>query len=318
MTEEFSPELRHQMALLQERYQALNQDLTAYAEGWRYMEFLTYWDYIHLDTLLTLQNPKTAIPDEKIFIMYHQITELYFRLCLHEYEQIASEIPTVAGLKKRAHRINRYFENLIRSFEVMVDGMDLDQFLQFRLALMPASGFQSAQYRMIEICSTDMRQLVARHVRPELPDNASIEQMMEVAYWKWGATESATGTKTLTLLQFEEKYHNRLVQHAKEYERGNLWVKYNQLSEADQKDPELLAEIKELDMNVNVTWPLMHYKSAVRYLQKKPSDIPATGGTNWPKYLAPRMQKRVFYPSLWTEAELENWGKPLEREAQKQ
>ncbi|RYF74408.1 MAG: tryptophan 2,3-dioxygenase, partial [Cytophagaceae bacterium] len=86
MPSTLSPELLYQIEQLQERYASLNQDLTAYAEGWRYSEFLTYWDYIHLDTLLTLQNPKTAIPDEKIFIMYHQITELYFRLCLHEYE----------------------------------------------------------------------------------------------------------------------------------------------------------------------------------------------------------------------------------------
>jgi tryptophan 2,3-dioxygenase len=50
-------------------------------DGLLYADFLTYWDYIHLDTLLSLQSPKTPFPDEEIFIIYHQITELYFKLC---------------------------------------------------------------------------------------------------------------------------------------------------------------------------------------------------------------------------------------------
>jgi tryptophan 2,3-dioxygenase len=67
---------------------------------------------------------------------------------------------------------------------------------------------------------------------------------------------------------------------------------------------------------VNVNWPLAHYKSAVRYLQKDPADIAATGGTNWQKYLPPRFQRRVFFPELWSPQELEEWGKSwVKREA---
>jgi tryptophan 2,3-dioxygenase len=47
----------------------------------------------------------------------------------------------------------------------------------------------------------------------------------------------------------------------------------------------------------------------VKYLQKDPVDIAATGGTNWQKYLPPRFQKRIFYHELWSQEELENWGK---------
>ena len=54
---------------------------------------------------------------------------------------------------------------------------------------------------------------------------------------------------------------------------------------------------------------MVHYKSAVRYLQQDPSDIAATGGTNWQKYLPPRFQKRIFYPTIWSEKEKEEWGK---------
>jgi len=68
----------------------MGQSLDSYLDGLLLSNYLTYWDYIQVDTLLTLQNPKTDFPDEKIFIMYHQITELYFKLSLHEMEQIAN------------------------------------------------------------------------------------------------------------------------------------------------------------------------------------------------------------------------------------
>ena len=68
----------------------MGQDMESYLDGLLISNYLTYWDYVHLDKLLALQNPKTDFPDEVIFIMYHQITELYFKLVLHEMEQIAN------------------------------------------------------------------------------------------------------------------------------------------------------------------------------------------------------------------------------------
>ena len=67
--------------------------------------------------------------------------------------------------------------------------------------------------------------------------------------------------------------------------------------------------LRQNDVNVNINWPLAHYKSAVRYLARQDKDVAATGGTNWQKYLPPRFQKRIFYPSLWSSEEHENWGK---------
>jgi tryptophan 2,3-dioxygenase len=289
----------------------MGQDLISYLDGLLYAEYLTYWDYIHLDTLLSLQSPKTAFPDEHIFIIYHQITELYFKLSLNEFSQLAArEKVDGAYLLQRIQRINNYFENLVRSFDIMVDGMEPGQFLKFRMSLLPASGFQSAQYRMIEICSTDMLRLVDKDVRDEFEKNPpSIEKMFEHIYWKAGATELATGKKTLTLRQFEEKYSFELTRLAKEYQGKNLRVLYRALTAEEQKDPKLINALKMLDVNVNVNWPLSHYKSAVRYLQKDPEDIAATGGTNWQKYLPPRFQKRIFYPELWSDQELGEWGK---------
>ncbi|MHA6247879.1 tryptophan 2,3-dioxygenase family protein [Pontibacter sp. CAU 1760] len=310
MEHKFDPEVLEQLKRLEEKYVPLGQNLAAYLEGLYHTDFLNYWDYIHLDTLLSLQNPRTNIPDEKIFIMYHQITELYFKLCLEEYRQLGEAQEMSADLfLRRINRINRYFDNLINSFEVMVEGMDPKQFLQFRMALMPASGFQSVQYRMIEIASTDLRNLADKAKRAALGLESTHEELMGCIYWREGATEIASGAKTLTLLQFEEKYTAQLLHFAKDYQHKNAWAVYKRLPDADQQRPDLKEALRMLDSHVNVDWPLMHYKSAVRYLQKDPEVLAATGGTNWQKYLPPRFQKRIFYPSLWTDQEIDEWGK---------
>ncbi len=310
---ELKPEIVDRIKLLDEKFQAMGQDLSSYLDGLLYADYLTYWDYIHLDTLLSLQTPKTQIPDEEIFIMYHQITELYFKLSLHEYNQLAEKKELdVTFLTDRINRINRYFEGLITSFDIMVDGMDPKQFLKFRMSLLPASGFQSGQYRMIEICSTTFKNLVAKDVRESFSDevnNEQIEKMYEHIYWKAGATELASGKKTLTLLQFENKYQKIFIELAQKFKHTNLLALYKSLSAEDQKNEKLILALRQMDVNVNINWPLSHYKSAVRYLQKDPEDIAATGGTNWQKYLPPRFQKRIFYPELWSQEEIAEWGK---------
>ncbi|WP_316835599.1 tryptophan 2,3-dioxygenase family protein [Pedobacter nutrimenti] len=306
---ELTPEIIEKLNKLQEKYTAMGQDMSAYLDGLLYADFLTYWDYIHLDTLLSLQSPKTPFPDEEIFIMYHQITELYFKLSLHEFKQVASHPSlTVAFFTERVKRINAYFNALTTSFDVMVNGMEKEQFLKFRMSLLPASGFQSGQYRMIEISATDFNRLIDKNKREELA-NASIEEQFEHIYWKYGATELATGKQTLTLKQFMNKYAEQFLQLIKEREETNFAALYQKFA-ADGHDVSKLAEeLQYLDLFVNVEWPLSHYKSAVRYLERDPVDIAATGGTNWQKYLPPRFQKRIFYPFLWTKEQIDEWGK---------
>ena len=322
---ELKKEIVDRVNQLQEKFSLVGQSLESYLDGLLLSNYLTYWDYIQVDTLLTLQNPKTDFPDEEIFIMYHQITELYFKLSLHEMTQIANngkiiqpnghdmgwkEKLDVNYFTERLTRINRYFESLTKSFEIMVDGMEKEQFLRYRMALLPASGFQSAQYRKIEICATDFFNLVDKKVRPTLVGkNPTIEEMFQNIYWNKGATELSTGKKTLTLNQFEKKYGAEFIALAKDYQSKNMWAKYKSLSDDDQKNPKLINALKELDVNININWPLMHYKSAVRYLQQNTEDIAATGGTNWQKYLPPRFQKRIFYPEIWSAQEHEDWGK---------
>jgi tryptophan 2,3-dioxygenase len=307
---EITPELHEKLEQLNLKYASLGENLQSYLEGLLYADVTTYWDYIQLDTLLTLQKPKTNFPDETVFIMYHQITELYFKLALREFEQLGAKADlTKAFFISRVTRINRYFDALIKSFEIMIEGMDRAEFLKFRMSLLPASGFQSAQYRQIEIFSTDFLQLVAKDRRESFSLTSDIKDMFEHIYWKEGATEVTTGKKTLTLTQFEEKYRESFIALGEKCRSKNLWQTYLRLSPEDQADETVKQALRENDTNVNVNWPLAHYKSAVRYLARDHEDVAATGGTNWQKYLPPRFQKRIFYPSLWTTEEHENWGK---------
>lgn len=300
-----------QLTKLEEKYEAMGQDLSSYLDGLLYSDYLTYWDYIHLDTLLSLQSPRTAIPDEKIFILYHQVTELYFRMILNEMEQATFTDPIgEQTFLKRLKRINRYLDHLIDSFDVMTDGMDQDQFLAFRMALLPASGFQSAQYRKIEIHATDFINLVNLNKREEMQGESDISKLYEHLYWKAGATELATGKKTLTLKQFEAKYGKEFIEMGENLSDCNLLRKYHDHYEGNK---EISDQLKMLDQKANVDWPLQHLKSATRYLQRDPEVIKASGGTNWQKYLPPRRQRIIYYPELWTKEEISDWGQKFKK-----
>lgn len=307
---EISRELQERLELLNAKYQAIGQDLISYLDGLLYSDVTTYWDYIQLETLLSLQKPKTKIQDEVIFIIYHQITELYFKLAIQEYKTLGEEqSPTKDSFLMRVSRINRYFEALIKSFSIMVDGMDREAFLKFRMALLPASGFQSAQYREIEIYSTDFINLISVENRALHNESTNIQELYQLIYWKSGATDIETGNKTLTLTQFEEKYGAAFIELGEHCRTRNLWQVYQRLSKEDRENIMVKEALKTIDLNVNVYWPLAHYKSAVRYLARKNQDVLATGGTNWQKYLPPKFQKRIFFPQLWSSEEIENWGK---------
>jgi len=320
---EITPEIKARLEQLNNKYAAIGQDLVSYLDGLIFANPLTYWDYIEVDALLSLQKPKTDYPDEKIFIVYHQITELYFSLILHELEQlcyngkIISESGQDQGWNKsldanffisRLKRINMYFETLTQSFDVMRFGMEKDQFTKFRMALLSSSGFQTAAYRRIEIACTDLKNLVIEERREGL-ENADYHEQLDNIYWRRGAIVEETGEKALTLRDFEKKYLQEFHDFADEYQPINIWNKFMSLSDKDQTNEALISELRTLDVNVNVNWPLIHYRTAVHYLSKGTGDEKGTGGTNWQKYLPPRFQKRMFYPKLWSEQEKKDWGK---------
>lgn len=286
------------LALIEEKYEGAGQDMLSYLEGLLYSKALSYWDYIHLDTLLSIQNTRTDIPDETIFITYHQITELYFSLILHELKQLcAKPCHDKDFWLTKLSRIHRYYDCLIDSFGVMVEGLDKEAFLQFRMSLLPASGFQSYQYRKIELYCTSIKNLVKAPLRAELNDD-TVATCYEKLYWKFGNLGLKSGEKTLTLAQFEQAYDAKLIAVAHTLQDLNLNAQTLNWPEGMQADQALLDALAKLDKQANSDWPKQHMRAAIYHLHKEPKVIKATGGTNWQDYLPPKKQAIHFFDLL--------------------
>ena len=69
--------------------------------------------------------------------------------------------------------------------------------------------------------------------------------------------------------------------------------------------------MRHYDYTVNVTWVMAHYNAAKHYIESGIGDGEATGGSDWKKYMHPKYQRRIFFPDLWSEEELKNWGNNL-------
>ncbi|WP_053972079.1 tryptophan 2,3-dioxygenase family protein [Mangrovimonas sp. ST2L15] len=294
---------------LEEKYKNLGQDVDAHLEGLLYGKLINYWDYIQTDALLNLQVQRTVLPDEMVFIMYHQINELLFKMILWEIDQVAKEPNISAELfTEKLMRISRYFDMLTSSFNIMKDGMEVEQYNKFRHTLTPASGFQSAQYRKIEFASTELINLIDHRFRETIDRNTSFEYALEHLYWQAAGKDYKTGKKSYTLTAFEEKYKDEFIRFAEFYNTHNLWTKFKELPDSVKEDKSLIDAMRHYDQTVNIKWVMAHYNTANHYLNIGGKTAEATGGSEWVKYMHPKYQRRIFFPDLWTKEELKHWG----------
>ncbi|WP_130733239.1 tryptophan 2,3-dioxygenase family protein [Flavobacterium sp. J27] len=309
---EVTPEMIHQLEKIDEKYKKINQNTETHLEGLLWSKPITYWDYIQTDALLNLQIQRTTLPDEMVFIMYHQVNELLFKMILWEIHQLAhTEEPKTYFFTEKLGRISRYFDMLTTSFTIMTDGMEPAQYLKFRNTLTPASGFQSAQYRLIEFATTDLINLIDNRFRATIDRNTPYEHAFEHLYWQAAGKDYATGEKTYLIKEFERKYKKVFLDFMEEYNTINLWRKYKQLPKEDQENEALIKAMRHLDKTINITWVMGHFNAAKKYIESVPGNHEATGGSDWKKYMLPKYQKRIFFPELWTQEELENWGEEV-------
>jgi len=294
---------------IEDKYKKLGVPLDAMLEGLLWSTPITYWDYIQTDALLGLQIPRTDQPDEMVFIMYHQVNELLFKMILWEIDQVA-KTDEISADKFSMHlmRISRYFDMLSNSFTVMAEGMEREQYLKFRNTLTPASGFQSAQYRKIEFASTELINLIDARYRDTIDRNSPFKNAYDHLYWQAAGKNHSTGEKSVLIKLFDKKYMGDFIDFMEDYNECNLSKKFKQLPEEVQKDATLIEAMRHYDYTVNVKWVLAHYDAAGKYLEGKEKELEATGGSSWRKYLHPKYQRRIFYPYLWSDEELKNWG----------
>lgn len=279
---------------------------------------ITYDDYIETDTLLSLQATLTNFHDELIFKIYHQQTELWFRLALHEMQRairaLVAEQPDLAMAGDAVTRINRYFSLISSSFSVLLDGMSSEEFLEFRKAFGTSSGFQSSQFRAIEILAgleRDARKTSgSREARPatELADVHKSAADQATFYWERAARHLTTDEPTLTLTLFKEKHlkHlNELYRNRKPYSLriafdsvlrarvGDTQDAYSKL-ENDAELTSLAKNLLELDQAI-VGWKHHHLRAAAKHLARAPR---GTGETNWAEYLSKSMNEQRCFPEI--------------------
>ncbi|MDP2686072.1 MAG: tryptophan 2,3-dioxygenase family protein [Aequorivita sp.] len=296
----------HTIKALEEKYANLGENPETYLNGLLQAKPITYWDYIQVDTLLTLQKTRTDFKDEEIFVMYHQVTELTLKMMIHEIKQLSegenlSEEIWIVKLD----RLKRYTRMLITSFDIMKDGMSYEDYNIFRATLTPASGFQSAQFRILELYSTRLENLINTEGRERLPQNPTPDDYFKHIYWKDAGLNRKTGKMTLTLKLFIEKYEDDFKNLAVKLKGKTLEERVAQM---ENPSKELKEKLQQFDHFYNVAWPLVHLDTANHYLNSRGENKTATGGSEWKKYLHPKFQQRKFFPELWTEEEIANWG----------
>jgi tryptophan 2,3-dioxygenase len=291
---------------IEKKYAEMGENPETYLKGLLHAKLMNYWDYVEVDTLLSLQKPRTNFKDEEIFIMYHQITELVLKLILHEIKQLSesNDLKEEVWINK-LNRMTRYTGLLINSFDIMRVGMDYDDYNQFRMTLAPASGFQSAQFRFIEIYCTRLENLINDEGKKRISSSPGIDEYFDHIYWKDAGLDRKTGKKSLTLQQFELKYLSAFKSLAEKVKGETLEEKIKKIKNPSN---ELLEKLKAFDFMYNVEWPLTHLNTAKHFLDSKGENKAATGGSEWKKYLHPHFQQRKFFPDLWSDEEINNWG----------
>jgi tryptophan 2,3-dioxygenase len=289
---ELTSKTKELLQQLEDKFGAIGQNLDTHLEGLLHATPITYWDYIKTDALLELQIQRTNQPDEMVFIMYHQVNELLFKMILWEIEQVSKNTKlTATFFCEKLMRVSRYFDILTSSFNIMREGMDRAQYMKFRTTLTPASGFQSAQYRKIEFASTDLINLIDARFRDTIDRNTPYEHALEHLYWQAAGKDYKTGEKSYLLSSFEKRYHAEFVAFTKEYNTINLYAKYKGLPKEVKQDPYLLKAMRHFDYTVNITWVMAHYNAARYYIGGSDDNdaVEATGGSDWTKYMLPKV-----------------------------
>ncbi|MFN3275198.1 MAG: tryptophan 2,3-dioxygenase [Paracoccus sp. (in: a-proteobacteria)] len=261
------------------------------AEGAR-MSFdgrMSYGDYLGLDRLLAAQHPLSDAHDEMLFIIQHQTSELWMKLALHELGAARDLIATghLRPAFKMLTRVARIMEQLNSAWDVLRT-MTPSEYQRFRPALAESSGFQSAQYRMIEFVAGNRNPaMIAPHAhRPDLADPLRAELTRPSLYDEVLARVAAAGFDLPSRAALDQP-------HAPDPLARAAWAQI-------YRDPSLHWELYELaEKLVDFEdyfrrWRFNHVTTVERVIGFKRG----SGGTSGVSYLR-RMLDVVLFPDLW-------------------
>ncbi|HWE57539.1 MAG TPA: tryptophan 2,3-dioxygenase family protein [Acidimicrobiales bacterium] len=246
------------------------------------MEPVTYPEYLGLDTVLSAQHPRSEEHDEMLFIIVHQVYELWFKQLLHEGRHLSERLEAGDG-PRSLHTLKRMLTILkvaVAQVDV-IETMTPRQFTGFRARLDTASGFQSAQFRRLEVLLGRRDEGLPRS-DPALANDVgrrpvfdSYLRYLEVRHWPVP----------------EEVLHRN---PAEPYE-GAEGVQQLLLTvyEADGEEAQVAERLVDLDEGLQ-EWRYRHVKMVERTI----GDKPGTGGSSGAGYLRSTLFRPVF-PDLW-------------------
>jgi tryptophan 2,3-dioxygenase len=268
-------------------------DLSDEQVYWDLGESKSYGQYLQLDKILSAQQPNSYEHDEMLFIVIHQASELWMKLCLHELMGALDHIrrDDLGPSFKMLSRVARIQAQLTQSWDVLAT-MTPAEYSAFRNQLGRASGFQSYQYRMLEfIIGNKNADMVEVHKRDAQAHEALTRALRSPSLYD-------ESLRLLSRRGFEipQEYLDRdwsqPYQPSKQVTAAWLAV-YHSID--DHWDLYELAEkLVDLDMKFQL-WRFSHMKTVERIIGYKRG----TGGTGGVSYLAKALELR-FFPELWT------------------
>jgi tryptophan 2,3-dioxygenase len=253
---------------------------------------MSYGDYLKLDRLLSAQKPITDSNDETLFILVHQVQELWLNLIIHEIEfAIRNLREDRAGVAFKAlARVSRVQEQLITAWDVL-STMTPSDYLTFRNQLGQSSGFQSYQYRLVEILlgARDAKMLVPHRHRPEI--HARLEKAFHSPsiYDEAIAVVARAGfdvPRALLERDFSE-------QHEMNGELCAIWLQIYRSTDRNFELYELAEELVDVEDRFQ-QWRFRHMKTVERIIGHKKG----TGGSSGVAFLKTALD-RSFFPELW-------------------
>ncbi len=242
---------------------------------------LSYGSYLHLPQLLDQQvlQSDPAAHDELLFIVVHQVCELWFKQCLHELgfardRMLAGHTYAARKALQRVHSI----EQILIDQVVVLETMTPQDFLTFRELLAPASGFQSVQFRELEFLSGARDPAYVDRLRQASPDERERMQARLDEPSLWDAFLSLLRQSGFAVGSADERRES-LLTVARDRRHAELW----EMSEALLTHDALASQ-----------WRSRHVDMVERQIGTKPG----TGGSSGGQYLRSRLAMRYF-PELW-------------------
>lgn len=252
---------------------------------------VTYASYLDLDTLLSAQHPASEAHDEMLFIIVHQASELWLKLCLHELELAREHIAadTLRPAFKMLSRVARAQGQLIQSWDVL-STMTPHDYSQVRPHLGRSSGFQSAQYRCMEFMlggrNPDMVTMheatpdVATKLRRELETPSLYDEAVRLLHRRGFAIPD-----TLLARPLGRPWQADATVEA-------AWAQVYRAPEEYWDLYELAEKLVDLEYHFQ-RWRFGHLKTVERIIGFKKG----TGGTAGVPYLA-KVLEQTFFPEL--------------------